>query len=211
MKNALELRNRHVAFLASFHNPSVIFEQISLIYALPRLFVSSFTLVLPFFPTGTQERVSTSVDCRNWSENLSMFLDDMYPPAVQEGSELTGFAWCQEPCNLQKVPAILQGLTPFFLKMEAEGEVATAVTLARILSNIPLSRGGPTSLVVFDIHALQVSPVVCILCSKWNPDLTWVLTTLVVLAGALLLWWLCSPPFWKWNSSSGWRIKQTWR
>lgn len=55
---AIDIRNKHVAFLASFHNPSVIFEQISVIYALPRLFVGSFTLVLPFFPTGTMERVS---------------------------------------------------------------------------------------------------------------------------------------------------------
>jgi len=66
------------------------------IYALPKLFVASFTLVIPFFPTGTSER------------------------------------------------------------MEEEGDIATAFTLARILSNIPISRGGPTSLVVFDIHALQV-------------------------------------------------------
>jgi hypothetical protein len=36
----------------------VIFEQISIIYQLPRLFVGSFTLVLPYFPTGTAERVS---------------------------------------------------------------------------------------------------------------------------------------------------------
>lgn len=42
------------------------------------------------------------------------------------------------------------------LQVEAEGDVATAFTLARILSNIPLSRGGPTSIVIFDIHALQV-------------------------------------------------------
>jgi hypothetical protein len=44
------------------------------------------------------------------------------------------------------------------VQVEAEGDVATAVTLARILSNIPLSRGGPTSVVIFDIHALQASP-----------------------------------------------------
>lgn len=85
-----------MAFLASFSSPGKIFEQLSVIYALPKLFVSSFTLVLPFFPTGTSER------------------------------------------------------------MEDEGDVATAFTLARILSNIPTSRGGPTSLVTFDIHALQV-------------------------------------------------------
>eukprot|EP00216_Chloropicon_sp_CCMP2111_P000618 CAMPEP_0198238682 /NCGR_PEP_ID=MMETSP1446-20131203/4293_1 /TAXON_ID=1461542 ORGANISM="Unidentified sp, Strain CCMP2111" /NCGR_SAMPLE_ID=MMETSP1446 /ASSEMBLY_ACC=CAM_ASM_001112 /LENGTH=318 /DNA_ID=CAMNT_0043921149 /DNA_START=152 /DNA_END=1108 /DNA_ORIENTATION=+ len=95
IKDAQSLRNRHVAFLASFHDPALIFEQLSIIYALPRMFVGSFTLVLPFFPTGTAERI------------------------------------------------------------EAEGEVATAFTLARILSNIPLSRGGPTALVIFDIHALQ--------------------------------------------------------
>jgi len=93
--NAHGIRGQHVAFLASFSSPAVIFEQLSIIYALPRMFVSSFTLVLPFFPTGSFERV------------------------------------------------------------EEEGDVATAFTLARILSNIPISRGGPTSLVIFDIHALQ--------------------------------------------------------
>ncbi|GKV22964.1 hypothetical protein SLEP1_g32764 [Rubroshorea leprosula] len=93
--NAHGIRGQHVAFLASFSSPGKIFEQLSVIYALPKLFISSFTLVLPFFPTGTSER------------------------------------------------------------MEDEGDVATAFTLARILSNIPTSRGGPTSLVTFDIHALQ--------------------------------------------------------
>jgi phosphoribosylpyrophosphate synthetase len=82
--------------LASFSSPAQVFEQLSVIYALPRLFVASFTLVLPFFPTGSMER------------------------------------------------------------MEEEGDVATAFTLARMLSNIPISRGGPTSLVIYDIHALQV-------------------------------------------------------
>ncbi|XP_057485960.1 ribose-phosphate pyrophosphokinase 4-like [Actinidia eriantha] len=95
ISNAQGIRGQHVAFLASFSSPGVIFEQLSVIYALPKLFVSSFTVVLPFFPTGTFER------------------------------------------------------------MEEEGDVATAFTLARILSNIPISRGGPTSLVIFDIHALQ--------------------------------------------------------
>ncbi|KAM5567900.1 hypothetical protein ABKV19_015799 [Rosa sericea] len=93
--NAHAIRGQHVAFLASFNSPSVIFEQLSVIYALPKLFIASFTLVLPFFPTGTSER------------------------------------------------------------MEDEGDVATAFTLARALSNIPISMGGPTSLVIYDIHALQ--------------------------------------------------------
>lgn len=97
INSAHDIRGQHVAFLASFSSPGVVFEQISVIYALPRLFVASFTLVLPFFPTGSFER------------------------------------------------------------MEEEGDVATAFTMARILSNIPISRGGPTSLVIYDIHALQVS------------------------------------------------------
>ncbi|PIA41424.1 hypothetical protein AQUCO_02200085v1 [Aquilegia coerulea] len=95
INNAHNIRGRHVAFLASFSSPCVIFEQLSVIFALPRLFAASFTLVLPFFPTGSFER------------------------------------------------------------MEEEGDVATAFTMARILSNIPISRGGPTSLVIYDIHALQ--------------------------------------------------------
>lgn len=42
------------------------------------------------------------------------------------------------------------------MQMEAEGDVATAFTLARVLSGVPHARGGPASLIVFDIHALQV-------------------------------------------------------
>lgn len=69
VRDALHVRNRNVAFLASFHTPAVIFEQMSVLYALPRLFIGSLTLVLPFFPTGTLERVrpaqcSTDSPCR---------------------------------------------------------------------------------------------------------------------------------------------------
>ena len=55
--DASRVRNKHVAFLASFQNVDNIFEQLSVIYQLPRMFVGSFTLVLPYFPTGTAERV----------------------------------------------------------------------------------------------------------------------------------------------------------
>ena len=84
VKNAKMLRNANVCFMASFHSPSVIFEQLSVCYSLPRLFVKSFTLVLPFFPTGTMERV------------------------------------------------------------EDEGEVATANSLARMISSIPISKVSAT-------------------------------------------------------------------
>ncbi|KAJ8556113.1 hypothetical protein K7X08_022871 [Anisodus acutangulus] len=106
INNAHDIRGQHVAFLASFSSPAVIFEQLSVIFALPRLFVASFTLVLPFFPTGTFER------------------------------------------------------------MEEEGDVATAFTMARIISNIPISRGGLTSLVFYDIHALQGNCRSFVICTK---------------------------------------------
>ena len=48
-----------VILLASFHDPAVVFEQLSLIYTLPRYLVRSFRLILPFFPTGTMERIDT--------------------------------------------------------------------------------------------------------------------------------------------------------
>ncbi len=66
VKDATVIRNRHVAFLASFHNPGTIFEQISVIYQLPRMFVGSFTLVLPYFPTGTAERVQYCRPCMDY-------------------------------------------------------------------------------------------------------------------------------------------------
>ena len=68
VKDATRIRNRHVGFLASFHNPGTIFEQISVIYQLPRMFIGSFTLVLPYFPTGTAERVRRLQQsrCSNW-------------------------------------------------------------------------------------------------------------------------------------------------
>ncbi len=54
-----------VIFMASFHDPSVVFEQLSFIYSLPRYLIRSFRVVLPFFPTGTMERIDTEGQVRN--------------------------------------------------------------------------------------------------------------------------------------------------
>lgn len=61
-------------------------------------------------------------------------------------------------CTSLSVPVPLPCLRTDRPQVEAEGDVATAFTLARIISNIPLARGGPASVVIFDIHALQVPP-----------------------------------------------------
>ncbi|MEW5297500.1 MAG: hypothetical protein WDW36_000706 [Sanguina aurantia] len=95
VRDAPRLRDRHVVFLASFEDPGTIFEQLSLMYSLPLMFIASFTVCLPYLPACTLE------------------------------------------------------------KLESQEQVSTAATLARLLSDIPGSRGGPTALLTFDIHALQ--------------------------------------------------------
>ena len=58
IENVDKVRNRHVAFLASLHTPSVMFEQYSVMMALPRHGAKSLTVFLPYFPVGTMERAS---------------------------------------------------------------------------------------------------------------------------------------------------------
>ncbi|GAB6057006.1 phosphoribosyltransferase family protein [Desulfonatronum parangueonense] len=95
IENAPNLRNRDVAFLGTLTTPGEMFAQLAVLFELPRYAVRSFKLILPYFPTGTMERV------------------------------------------------------------EEEGQIATAATLARLLSDIPLSMSGPAQIVIYDIHALQ--------------------------------------------------------
>eukprot|EP01006_Ploeotia_vitrea_P057548 TRINITY_DN68188_c9_g2_i2.p1 TRINITY_DN68188_c9_g2~~TRINITY_DN68188_c9_g2_i2.p1 ORF type:complete len:313 (-),score=23.69 TRINITY_DN68188_c9_g2_i2:1758-2696(-) len=57
IQNVQELRFRNVIFLTSFTNMADVLSQIAVIYAVPRYLAKSFTVVLPFFPTGTMERV----------------------------------------------------------------------------------------------------------------------------------------------------------
>ncbi|KAL6076209.1 Ribose-phosphate pyrophosphokinase 4 [Balamuthia mandrillaris] len=95
IKNVDSIRGRHVVFLASFLQHTSLLSQLAVIYALPRYLVKSLIVVLPYFPTGTMERV------------------------------------------------------------DSEGQIATAHTLATMLSVTPLSSSGPTRLIIYDIHALQ--------------------------------------------------------
>ncbi|XP_022088861.1 ribose-phosphate pyrophosphokinase 4-like isoform X2 [Acanthaster planci] len=57
--NVKQCAGRDVIFLGSFHSPEVVFEQLSLLYTMPRYLVRSFKFILPYFPTGTMERVDT--------------------------------------------------------------------------------------------------------------------------------------------------------
>eukprot|EP01100_Stratorugosa_tubuloviscum_P011428 TRINITY_DN5098_c0_g1_i1.p1 TRINITY_DN5098_c0_g1~~TRINITY_DN5098_c0_g1_i1.p1 ORF type:complete len:339 (-),score=96.65 TRINITY_DN5098_c0_g1_i1:170-1186(-) len=95
IENVHEIRGKNVVFLADFLNSAEMFEQLGVIYELPRYLAKSLTVVLAYFPTGTMERI------------------------------------------------------------EKEGQIATAMTMARILNATPLTQRGPTKVVIYDIHALQ--------------------------------------------------------
>ncbi len=55
--NASDLQFHDVMFICCFHSPLVVFEQLSALYALARYGARSLKIVVPFFPTGTMERI----------------------------------------------------------------------------------------------------------------------------------------------------------
>eukprot|EP00638_Chattonella_subsalsa_P014050 CAMPEP_0117808084 /NCGR_PEP_ID=MMETSP0948-20121206/19760_1 /TAXON_ID=44440 /ORGANISM="Chattonella subsalsa, Strain CCMP2191" /LENGTH=339 /DNA_ID=CAMNT_0005643297 /DNA_START=218 /DNA_END=1237 /DNA_ORIENTATION=- len=52
------IAGEHVLFLASFHNNDVTLSQLQVMVTLLESFIESLTIVLPYFPTGTMERVT---------------------------------------------------------------------------------------------------------------------------------------------------------
>ena len=54
---ASALKKTHVSFLASCDIDSVIFEQVSMMYQLAAMKLRSLKIFLPYFPTGTMERI----------------------------------------------------------------------------------------------------------------------------------------------------------
>ncbi|MCX6744602.1 MAG: ribose-phosphate diphosphokinase [Candidatus Parcubacteria bacterium] len=95
INHVAQAKNTDATFLASMDSPAEVFNQLSLIYALPKYLVKSLKVILPFYPTGTMERVET------------------------------------------------------------QGEIATAMSLARMLSATPMTQTGPAQIIIYDIHALQ--------------------------------------------------------
>ena len=51
------ISNEHVVFFASFHNNDVALSQLSVLIVLLQSFIESLTIVLPYFPVATKERV----------------------------------------------------------------------------------------------------------------------------------------------------------
>jgi len=86
VKRAWNLKRAHVAFLASFHTPNVIFEQMSIIQTIPSFGVHSFKVIVPWFPTGTMERVSQFGEIAT-AKTLSRILSTT-PPTVRGPSQV---------------------------------------------------------------------------------------------------------------------------
>jgi phosphoribosylpyrophosphate synthetase len=40
-------------------------------------------------------------------------------------------------------------------RVDQDGQIATAATLAKMVSNVPMTLSGPAQIILFDIHALQ--------------------------------------------------------
>lgn len=57
IKDASEICGADCVFLTSLSDPHKLFSQLSIIYAIPRYLARSLTLICPYFPTGTMERV----------------------------------------------------------------------------------------------------------------------------------------------------------
>lgn len=57
IEHSEEIKNSSVAFLASCDTVDNIFEQLAVLYELPNYLAKKLTVVLPFFTTGTMERV----------------------------------------------------------------------------------------------------------------------------------------------------------
>jgi phosphoribosylpyrophosphate synthetase len=52
-----QISNHDILFLASFHNNDITLSQFSVMITLLQSFINSLTVVLPFYPVGTMERI----------------------------------------------------------------------------------------------------------------------------------------------------------
>ena len=68
-----ELAGEHVVLLCSFHNNDVTWSQFQVMIVLLQSFIESLTVVLPFYPVGTMERVVTEGEVATANTYAQMF------------------------------------------------------------------------------------------------------------------------------------------
>lgn len=74
------ITNRDVVFLTDLTNPSELFSYLAVMYALARYSAKTLTVVVPFFPTGTMERIEQPGDIAT-AKTLARLLDCI-PPSL---------------------------------------------------------------------------------------------------------------------------------
>ena len=67
------IHDRHVLFLASFHNNDVTLSQYHVLTMLAESFPKDLTICLPFYPTATMERVSREGICATANTTARFF------------------------------------------------------------------------------------------------------------------------------------------
>lgn len=121
-------------FLASFHEPTHVFEQMSIIWELPRVGARNLRVVCPWFATGTMERVETLGQIATARTMAKML--EMTPPCK------TG------PCTmtLYDIHALQQ---QFYFNENVFVELKSAIFLLRQkLTDIKLSEGDNANIAI---------------------------------------------------------------
>jgi len=67
------IRGRHVLLLASFHNNDITLQQFHAMVVLQQSFIESLTVVLPFYPVATMERVTKEGQIATASTTAQLF------------------------------------------------------------------------------------------------------------------------------------------
>ena len=74
-----DTRNTQVVLLCSFHNNDVTWSQFQVMIVLLQSFIESLTVVLPFYPVGTMERVVTEGEVATANTYAQMLAARAYP------------------------------------------------------------------------------------------------------------------------------------
>jgi ribose-phosphate pyrophosphokinase len=83
--NPSVLKNSDVIFIADFCDAKEIFRQLAVIYALPSYGINSLKVILPYFPTGTMDRVTENgeiVTAKTLARMLSVIPAAAHPAQI---------------------------------------------------------------------------------------------------------------------------------
>ena len=91
-------------------------------------------------------------DVRSLRDDQVSFLASFWDP--EKILEQMSVVWALPRYGVRSLQVILPYFPGTVDRVDVEGQIAFAMSLARLLSAAPLTRGGPPELVIYDIHAL---------------------------------------------------------